>query len=93
MLLGPRLHIWRAQVTLGTRAETNPIVVTAVVQDSTGAPQANVTANATLLYDDFFPAGPVLSATTDATGTATFTFPANVATMGTGQGTGTRGCT
>ena len=86
----PDAEIWHAALTLGARAPTEPIVVTAVVTDSTGAPQANASASATLLYDDFFPAGSILTATTDATGTATFTFPADVAAQGTGQGTGTR---
>jgi Zn-dependent M28 family amino/carboxypeptidase len=87
---GPDSEIWQAAVTLGSRAETDPIVATAVITDATGAPQVSVPASATLLYDDFFPAGAVLSATTDSTGTATFTFPASIATQGTGQGTGTR---
>jgi hypothetical protein len=86
----PDSEIWAAAVTLGTRAETDPIVATAVITDSTGAPQVNVTATGTLLYDDFFPAGTPMTATTDSTGTATFTFPASLATQGTGQGTGTR---
>jgi hypothetical protein len=87
---GPDSEIWNAAVTLGARGESDPIVVTAVVTDSTGAPEANAPVTATLLYDDFFPAGSPMPATTDATGTATFTFPAALATQGTGQGTGTR---
>jgi hypothetical protein len=86
----PDSEIWQANVTLGARQESDPITVTAVIQDSTGAPQTNVTATATLLYDDFFPAGSPMTATTDATGTATFTFSSTLATQGAGQGTGTR---
>jgi hypothetical protein len=55
-----------------------------VVKDGMGVPQANAKATAAVLYDDFSLAGTQL-ATTDATGTARFTFPSGITTMGSGS--------
>lgn len=73
--------IWTAEVA------TTPgqmVAVTAVVKDGMGVPQANAVATATVLFDDFS-LGATQNAMTDATGTARFTFPASVVTMGAGS--------
>ncbi len=73
--------IWTAQVTTAPGAM---FAVTAVVKDGMGVPQANATATAAVLFDDFSLAD-TLNATTDASGIARFAFPNGMTTMGTGS--------
>ena len=73
--------IWTAKVTT-TPGPT--FAVTALVKDGMGVPQANAVATAAVLFDDFSLAG-TQTVTTDASGTARFTFPASTTTMGAGS--------
>src|SRR5262249_41923324 len=71
----PDPKLWRAVVAVQPRQPADPLVVQATITDSSGAPQANVSARADLYSDDFFDAG-TQTVTTDAAGRATFTFSA-----------------
>jgi hypothetical protein len=80
--LDPKL--WQAELAvMGARAG-DPTVVRAAISDAQGRPQANVSADAVLLYDDFFPAV-TQTVMTDSTGTATFSFSAMQTSMGSGN--------
>ena len=80
----PDPKLWRATLAVQPRQAADPLVVGATLTDSTGAPQAGVTATANLFVDDFFDAG-TQTATTDSAGRASFTFPASAAAMGSGN--------
>jgi Zn-dependent M28 family amino/carboxypeptidase len=74
-------QLWKATVAPRSRAAGADLVVDATFTDATGHPQAGAPATASLLHDDFFLAS-VQTATTDASGKVTFTFPAADANAG-----------
>ncbi len=73
--------LWRVTTTVGTG---DPLGVTVLVTDGTGAAMAGATVSGRLLVDDFTDAGSTM-ATTDATGHAQLTFGAGQAQAGSGS--------
>src|SRR5262249_43174406 len=80
----PDPKLWRAQVAVQPHAPADPLVVAVTLTDATGAPQTNTAVQANLSVDAFFDAGPQ-PVTTDGAGHATFPFPAQAATQGSGN--------
>ena len=76
--------LWNAAVTLQPRTAGMPLVATALITDSSGAPQAAAPFGMALLHDDFFLSSEI-EGTTDSAGVATFTFPAVDADLGAGS--------
>jgi Zn-dependent M28 family amino/carboxypeptidase len=75
------INLWAADVTTTSGAM---FAIDAEIRDGTGALQPNITATASVMYDDFFQAATV-SVKTDANGHAVFQLPPATITMGSGQ--------
>ncbi len=72
-------EVWTAMIT--TSGST---MVQAKIAKGDGTPAANAAVTATITHDDFAPSA-AMTATTDASGMATFAFPPGAATMGSGN--------
>jgi hypothetical protein len=72
----PDKEVWTADV------QATATTVDATIKDGSGAPRPNTMIEISILYDDFLHAS-TLTAMTDASGVAHFTFPADLTSRGT----------